>query len=192
MSFWLTKLRLKNKDSQSLLSLYSQSKHPLILEIISERYSHDLYHYICSLNGIEGSEDIMQNIWLSLINSQSKYVATASVKTFLFGIARKRLIDWQRKHHFFNSVQTDSELQINAIESNELPLDESIYQDQIKTKFDQALMTLSCDKREAFILKQEGFSLDDISDIMQSNGETIKSRIKSAKTIISDALRGDV
>jgi len=136
-------------------------------------------------------DDIMQNTWLSLINSKSEYQPTASAKTYLFGIARKRLIDWQRKQSFFTSMPNDENDLLN-VESNEPSFDESIYQDQIKTQFDQALMTLSHDKREAFILQQEGFSILEISEITKSQVDTIKSRIKSAKAMLTTKLRSEV
>lgn len=191
MSFWLYKLRLKNKDSQHLLHLYSQTKQSAVLEVISERFSNDIYHYLCSLTAMEHVDDIMQNTWLSLINSKSEYQPTASAKTYLFGIARKRLIDWQRKNAFFSSVSNDEHALLN-IESSEMAHDESIYQDQIKTQFDQALMALHHDKREAFILQQEGFSILEISEITTSQVDTIKSRIKSAKAILTTKLRSEV
>ena len=191
MSFWLHKLKLKNKDSQHLLQLYSQTKQSVILEVISERFCNDIYHYLCSLTATSNVDDIMQNIWLSLINSKSEYQATASAKTYLFGIARKRLIDWQRKQSFFSSNAND-EFDMLHIKSNELTHDESIYQEQIKTQFDQALMTLKFNKQEAFILQQEGFSILEISEITTSSVDTIKSRIKSAKQILTQQLRSTI
>ena len=74
------------------MQLDSQTKQSVILEVISERFSNDLDHYLCSLTDTSGEDDIMQNTWRSLINSKSEYQPTANAKTCLLGIARKRLI----------------------------------------------------------------------------------------------------
>ena len=80
----------------------------------------------------------------------------------------------------------------NRTESNQKSLNNQSITDtftlNLAHAFDYELGALPFEQREAFCLQQEGFGLQEIADITHSKIETVKSRLRYAKTTLRNNL----
>ncbi len=120
-------------------------------------------------------EEIAQETWLAVIQRAASYQPDAAFRTWLFTIARNKLIDHQRRRTNQN-VNLDQE-QLDAIKSQDLSAEDQTLLRQLLGALDE----LPSDQREAFILQQEGFSNRQIAEITGVGGETVKSRLRYAR-----------
>ena len=108
------------------------------------------------------------------------YQGQDNPKAWLFRLARNALIDEFRKQQRFVELEVDAAIAA-AQDGPSFDYD----------SFNHALMQLSFVQREALTLQQEGFSLDDIQHITQSNHETVKTRLRYAKQNLKIILGAD-
>ncbi len=164
---------------ETLLLKYYQTKDNGYLEQLVTQYNRAMYHYLLTLSDADLAKDVLQNTWLkvvSLANNKSQQASVpASVKNWLFTIARNLLIDELRRQQRW---------QWHAISEEHIvtpTLDQSIVKQDKLQQLEQALSSLPFGQKEALIFQQEGFSLFEISQLTGEGVETIKSRLRYAK-----------
>lgn len=122
-----------------------------------------------------------QETWLSLIRSTSQPQGRASFRTWLYQIARNRLIDHWRKHGQRNPLHDSYDEQLHG-EADHAPGPEqqlSLCRDQ--QRIEAALQDLPEDQREVFLLRAHGdLELPEIASLTQAPLETVKSRFRYA------------
>lgn len=121
-------------------------------------------------------EEIAQEVWLRVIQQAASYQPDAAFRTWLYTIARNKLIDHQRRSA--NNMPSAADDQIAALHSTETAAEDHALLHQLLS----ALDLLPPDQREAFILHQEGFSNRQIAEITGVGGETVKSRLRYARS----------
>jgi RNA polymerase sigma factor (sigma-70 family) len=159
---------IMHKDKKAITALYNT-------------FADDMYHYLLTLSEPSTAQDIVQKTWLKVIEKPHNYHTAGSVKAWLFTMARNALIDEFRKTKRWVELSNQHE-EISVF----TPKIEN--QGNIQTLFDEALMFLPFQQREAFCLQQEGFSLSDIALMTDSKQETIKTRLRYAKTKLKELL----
>lgn len=134
-------------------------------------------------------EEIVQDSWANLHKARATYQPQASFKTFLYQIARNRLIDLLRQ----KQAITASDLGLNEDDEGasldrlaEAPHDTVSPQDALDKKQQMAILhaairTLPAEQKEALVLQQfNGMSLEEIAATTGVNTETVKSRLRYA------------
>lgn len=95
-------------SDEALLARY-RTGDSAAFEALYARHRQGLYRFLVSLsNKAELAEEIYQETWLSLIRSATQPQGRASFRTWLFQIARNRLIDYWRKHHWDYLYEPDA------------------------------------------------------------------------------------
>ncbi len=132
------------------------------------------------------AEELYQDVWTTLINARERYTASAKFITYLYTIARSRLIDHVRRQRGFVVVAGDSNSDETGDAIVEAPdtrapdpvaaLHAERCVEQLRVELDH----LPDEQREAFVLHEEGVNLEGISDVTQTPLETVKSRIRYA------------
>lgn len=159
---------IMHKDKKAIIALYNT-------------FADDMYHYLLTLSEPATAQDIVQKTWLKVIENPHNYHTAGSVKAWLFTMARNALIDEFRKTKRW--VELDNQ---HEEVSTYTPILEK--KGDVQALFDEALMILPFQQREAFCLQQEGFSLSDIALMTDSKQETIKTRLRYAKTKLKELL----
>ncbi|PAJ75201.1 hypothetical protein CJF42_06800 [Pseudoalteromonas sp. NBT06-2] len=166
------------------MSLYAKSGKNELLQRLVELHSNDLYHFLLSQSDIELAKDISQKTWLKIIDKRELYQCRGSFKTWLFTVGRNTLLDEMRKLSRFKLLfddQIEPELiQIVNLDNNS----------DIQIKFKLLLKNLPFAQREAFSLQQEGFSILQIAQITQQKEQTIKTRLRYAKSYFKQHIGG--
>lgn len=171
---------LKQLKSDESLMLAYQRGDSGAFEILYSRHKDTLFNFIFrSSNHPETVEDIAHDTWMSVIRSAQSYQPTAKFTTYLYRIARNKIIDHWRKQkpdEAAPGLDIDT-LSDQANRSGML----AVEQLELIRELMQALQTLPFEQREAFLLKEEGFSQAEIADITQTKPETVKSRVRYAR-----------
>ena len=149
-------------------------------EILYQRYKAPLYRFVLRQCGQQTTDELFQDIWLKVIKSRSHYQVKASFKTWLYHLARNRIIDQYRKNNLClvdNNVRTLDSVTSATVVSPEKNLQR---QTQYEILLD-AIAQLPAEQKEAFLLREEaGLSVEQIADTCGINFETAKSRLRYA------------
>lgn len=141
------------------------------------------------------ADDLVQELWFAVARSAASYEPTAKFRTWLFTMARNRVIDHVRtakNHSSIDAENDDGESMFSelAADSRLGPMRQVSSREQAKALLD-AIEQLPDDQREAFLLQAEGdMSVEDIAATTGVSFETAKSRLRYArnklKTLLAD------
>ena len=139
------------------------------------------------------ADDLVQELWFAVARTASSYEPTAKFKTWLFTMARNRVIDHARtakNHTSIDAENDDGESMFSdlAADSRLGPLRQVTSREQAKALL-AAIEQLPPDQREAFLLQAEGdMSVDDIAAATGVSFETAKSRLRYARNKLKELL----
>lgn len=148
-----------------------------------ERHRLGLFRFLMGLCGDQAvAEEVFQETWMSLIRSESlQHEAAVLFKTWLYQIARNRLIDHWRKQgrHQQREEAFDEQLHDQAMAEPDPERQLSFSQDQARIQ--AALADLPAEQREVFLLRAHGdLELHEIAELTRTPAETVKSRLRYA------------
>lgn len=133
------------------------------------------------------ADDLVQELWFAVARTATSYEPTAKFKTWLFTMARNRVIDHVRtaKNHASIDAENDegeSAFSDLAADSRLGPLRQVSSRQQAKALLD-AIEQLPEDQREAFLMQAEGdMSVEEIAVAVGVSFETAKSRLRYARS----------
>lgn len=139
------------------------------------------------------ADDLVQELWFAVARTAASYEPTAKFKTWLFTMARNRVIDHARtakNHTSIDAENDDGESMFSdlAADSRLGPLRQVTSREQAKALL-AAIEQLPPDQREAFLLQAEGdMSVDDIAAATGVSFETAKSRLRYARNKLKELL----
>jgi RNA polymerase sigma factor (sigma-70 family) len=184
---------LDSPSDEALLARYRNGD-GASFEVLYARHRQGLYRFLVSLsNKAELAEEIFQDTWLSLIRSTTQPQGRASFRTWLFQIARNRLIDHWRKHGVHNPLHDsyDEQLHVQPDDTSSPEQQLSLSRDQ--ARLDAALQALPEDQREVFLLRLHGdLELPQIAALTGAPLETVKSRLRYAQQKLHRLLAEEV
>ena len=133
------------------------------------------------------ADDLVQELWFAVARTAASYEPTAKFKTWLFTMARNRVIDHVRsaKNHLSIDAENDdgeSMFSDLAAESRLGPLRQVSSREQA-TALLNAIEQLPDDQREVFLMQAEGdMSVEEIAAATGVSFETAKSRLRYARS----------
>lgn len=165
-------------------------------EQLYDRHETGVWRFVFrSVQNNEVTDDLVQELWFSVTRSAASYEPTAKFKTWLFTMARNRVIDHVRTRKNHASIDAENEegesmFSDLAAESRLGPMRQVSSREQAKALLD-AIEQLPADQREAFLLQAEGdMSVEEIAATIGVTFETAKSRLRYArnklKTLLAD------
>lgn len=149
-------------------------------EVLYRRHKGPLYRYVMRQCGPQYADELYQDIWLNVINARQAYAVKAGFRTWLYRIARNRIIDHYRRQRI-RAVETApgtlSQLTGPAQNEPENRLESGKRQELLMN----AIQALPRDQKEAFLLKEEaGLSVREIAQTTGVTFEAAKSRLRYA------------
>ena len=157
-------------------------------DALYSRHKGGVYRYLVRQCGNAGTADeLFQDVWMSLIRVRATYAPTAKFATWLYRIARNRLVDhWRSSGHaeLVTAGADDDDDPLDAIAGPRANEPEArAGAREVGARLKAALGALPAAQREAFLLHQEGgLDLAEIATITGAGIETVKSRIRYALT----------
>ena len=157
-------------------------------EQLYDRHETGVWRFVFrSVQNQATADDLVQELWFAVARTATSYEPTAKFKTWLFTMARNRVIDHVRtaKNHASIDAENDegeSVFSDLAADSQLGPLRQVSSRQQAKALLD-AIEQLPEDQREAFLMQAEGdMSVEEIAVAVGVSFETAKSRLRYARS----------
>jgi len=143
------------------------------------------------------AEELHQDLWLKVVRARERYAAEARFTTWLYTLARHRLVDHWRAQRGTRFVpleedcaddpqddRSDSDARVDRADPLHRVIDA-----QAGARLQEALTHVPAAQRDAFLLHVEGgLSLGDIATVSGVPTETVKSRLRYAYRRLRAAL----
>ncbi|MDO8439135.1 MAG: sigma-70 family RNA polymerase sigma factor [Telluria sp.] len=158
-------------------------------EELYERHRQGLYRFIAWRSPrADWVDEIVQDSWANLHHARARYQPDATFRTYLYQIARNRLLDLLRQQQHLLAAElgtgTDGRdvFDVLADGAQDVVTPETALADkQRNDSLHMALAALPAEQKEALVLQQfSGLSLDEISAVVAAPVETVKSRLRYA------------
>ena len=162
-------------------------------KVLYQRHSAGLYRFIAWRSPRQAwVEEIVQDSWAALHEARSRYEPSASFRTWLYQIARNRLIDLLRHKEAllasdlagkYSDADDDGNAFDDALDrSGSASSPESTLETrQTHDALHRAIRELPAEQKEALVLQQfNALSIEEIAEITMVSGETVKSRLRYA------------
>lgn len=185
-------LFVKKEISDEEVMKKFQSGKPGNFEILLKRHSGGILRFIMKMTGGNKAhgEDLLQEIFLKVIERKDRYDSEQKFTTWLYSIARNHCIDYLRSESFRRHSSLDAPLSVSdeggdsvleIVESKDRDQEDNIYDREVGELIDKGVKSLKQEFKEVFILKEvQGLTLKEISDITDSPLGTVKSRLRYA------------
>jgi len=152
-------------------------------QVLYERHRGSLYRYFLRQSPRDVAEELFQDVWTRVIQARSRYRPDATFRTWLYTLARNRMIDyWRRQGRdpLALSGNTDAVL----YDAGEHPTGNPRRLADLRECLEQLLRlveSLPVLQREAFLLRHDaGMTLPEIAAALDTGAETAKSRLRYA------------
>ncbi len=184
---------LEASSDESLLARYREGDGKAF-EILYARHRQSLYRFLLGLSGKpELADEVFQETWLSLIRSTSQPQGRATFRTWLFQIARNRLIDHWRKHGARQPLHDSYDEQSHAVSDDASDPEQLLNLSRDSLRLESALQSLPADQREVFLLRAHGdLDLAQIASLTGTPLDTVKSRLRYAQQKLRRLLAEEV
>jgi RNA polymerase sigma-70 factor (ECF subfamily) len=162
--------------------------------LLYRRHEMRIWRYLLrSVSNRATADELMQEVWFAVARDARNYKPTSRFTTWLFTIARNRMIDSirvNRPHVSLESLGCEAPSVVDHL-TEEPGLGPSALadgRDQARA-LHSALGQLPRDQRDAFLLQIEGeLSVEEVARITQSSFETTKSRLRYARAKLRELL----
>ena len=149
-------------------TLYGRHKDPL------------LRFFLRQVSSKSEAEELFQDTWQRLIKHSKSYKSSAKFTTYLYHIARTRLIDLYRSHGRQKEFTQAHEGWEEKAESDQGYEPQSkLEYERSKQQFLSAVEKLPALQREVVVMKLEtGMTVSEIAEVVQEKPEAVKSRLR--------------
>jgi RNA polymerase sigma factor (sigma-70 family) len=182
------------ESDEALIGRYARGN-AAAFEVLYRRHEMRIWRYLeRNVDNRATADELMQEVWFAVARDAVRYQPTARFTTWLFTIARNRMIDSNRLSRRLVSLEAigceaESVATQLTTEPSAGPLAAAVVRDEA-TALARALGQLPLEQRDAFLLQIEGdLSIEEVATITHSSFETTKSRLRYARTRLRELLR---
>ena len=161
--------KIVNRDEKALFYVY-------------KKYQPSIFNFVKSqISNYQTAEELTQDIFLDFIEALRDFRFQSSLKTFLFSIARHKIVDQIRKKKIRNILF--SRLPSFIVESLKVVfIDEEIDKKELKEKIAKIINSLPNDYQLILRLKYiEGIKIKEISEKLKMNFKATESLLFRAR-----------
>lgn len=163
-------------------------------EALYDRHALPVWRFVQrSVQNAALADDLVQDVWFSVVRHAPQYEPRAKFRTWLFTLAHHRMVDHWRTQKNHTSLDAESEdgsalAEMLAAESGFGP-ERRLDSRELAQALLDALAALPEVQREAFLLQAEaGMSLAEIAQTTGVSMETAKSRLRYARARLRETL----
>ena len=167
-----------------LLAVRCQLGEPAAFDQLILRWHEPLWKYARRLTGDdESAAETVQDVWLRVLRGMARLREPARLRAWLFGIARRAVMDRLRQEYAAPSFVSADQCEIAA-------QDDSADSEEELTLIQEELMRLPVIERDVltlFYLRE--LTLSQISDVLEIPVGTVKSRLFRARHALRDQMQ---
>lgn len=173
--------RYAGGDAKSFAALY-------------ERHERRVWRYLQrSVKNGAIADELMQEVWFAVAREAAHYQPSARFSTWLFTIARNRMVDALRTSRTQVSIPVrpeDGPVADQLIEDPQRGPQATVVAHQQAQALNRAIEALPVEQREAFLLHVEGgLTVEEIAGLTACSFETAKSRLRYARSRLRELLK---
>ena len=124
----------------------------------------------CRLNNREQAEDVVQDVFSKLLESDFSIADTQKIRNYLFTVLKNKIIDIFR----YNQRHQRGELLDSPSDES---IEESIFELELYERLYEEVKTLPVKISEAMQLRMQGYDDHEIAEMQNINYNTVRSRI---------------
>ncbi len=160
-------------------------------EVLYKRYRGALYAFLVHLVGDSAEADeVFSETWLRVIEKLPQYRDDGKFSAWLFRIGRNFYLDRCRNRQRRPSVSLDEETPPPVAAQASCEPHARLEADETGQLIAAALLKLSAEQREVFLLRQQEISFKEIAEIQHTSINTALSRMQYALRILRRELAG--
>jgi RNA polymerase sigma factor (sigma-70 family) len=174
------------------LMLAYRSGDAAAFDLLYARHKGAVFRYLRRQTGAAAlTEELVQDVWLRLIDARASYEPRAKFTTWLYTIAHNRLMGYFQSASCAHLISYDGHAPEEVVSAEPRP-DEQLVRKRHAARMLAAIEALPAAQREAFLLQQEGeLSVEEIAAATSASRETAKSRLRYAVAKLRERLRGE-
>jgi RNA polymerase sigma-70 factor (family 1) len=171
-----------------LILLLKEDNEAAFAEIYN-RYAKSLSNFTASkLFNLDDAQDIIHDLFVRLWEDRKQLNITSNLKTYLFTIARYRIIDKIRKNVTRQEYSAMLQSLSNAYQSS---IEQEITAKELQQTILRSLNQLSPKVKEIYSLsREENLSISEIATKLQLSEQTVKNQLSTALAHLRKSLSG--
>ena len=185
-------------SDEELLRLFDEGD-ASAFETLVQRYQRPLFHFILrSVRERDRAEELLQDVFLKVIQRSSEFQGNSKFSTWLYTIARNLCIDTSRKMVFRRHRSLDAPLSaadaeggtlLDRVAGDEPAADRAVIGQDLQERISIAIDGLPEEQREVFLMREvSNMAFKDIADVVGVPENTVKSRMRYALERLQRAL----
>jgi len=192
----LTRQPLEQHDDSALLGAYVLGD-VRAFEVLLTRHRRPLFNFLLrSVREPDRAEDLLQEVFLRIIQNAADFEGQAKFTTWMYTIARNLCVDHARKmsHRRHASLDAsgpgeDTTPLVARIANQDPAPDRAAASPAIRERIAVAVEALPEEQREVFLMRQlHGLGFADIAGVVGVSENTVKSRMRYALERLQEAL----
>src|SRR5271168_3897514 len=184
--------REKGEQERELVRL-AQSGEEAAFEELIRRHQQRVFGLVSGiLRRREDVEDVVQQVFLKVFLSLKKFDQRSAFSTWLYKISVNECWDYLRKKKvrpltYESDMSEEQVSRLDGIVSADRPPERADQRAEVKETLEWMLEKLPEHDRELLVLKEiEGFSVQELSEILDLNVNTVKVRLFRARAKLMD------
>src|SRR5438093_1609335 len=184
---------------ESLFVLRLKANEDAAYDELVRVYHASIFHVAYRMLGDSAeASDVVQEIFLKVFRNISGFKGEAALKTWIFRIAFSEILNrlrWWKRRHRFSTVSLDDQTNGNGsgpqytVASTGPNPEQALQSKEQEAAIQQALGRLSREHRSIIVLRDiEGFSYNEIADVLGVSIGTVKSRLARARGDLKKSL----
>jgi RNA polymerase sigma-70 factor (ECF subfamily) len=153
--------------------------------VLVERHADALARYVTTLGEREAAEEVVQDTFVRAFSSLDSFRGESSLRTWLFTIARRLVVDRRRAARRRRDVHTLDE----ADAASEFTALDGLIADEAEQRVREAVERLSPTQREVFLLRvNEGMAYRDIAEVVGTTEGAARVHYHNALRTVKESL----
>lgn len=152
---------------------------------VYQKYHSRILHYISRLAGSNEAEDITQEVFEKVSRGLAGFKGKSQLSTWIYRIATNAALDRMRSPSYkrkSGELEEASEDENVWIRQRKTPIDQQLIRKEMSECVREHIDTLSSDYKTVILLsEQEGFTNQEIADVLQVSLDTVKIRLHRAR-----------
>jgi RNA polymerase sigma-70 factor, ECF subfamily len=167
-------------------------------EILVRRFQRPLFNFILrSVRDPDRSEELLQEVFLKVVQRASEFQGTSKVSTWIYTIARNLCIDTSRKMVFRRHRSLDAPTgddpdgptMLDRVAAATPLADREVIAGDLKERITRAVEELPEEQREVFLMREaSNMAFKEIAEVVGVPENTVKSRMRYALERLQRAL----